>query len=210
MERREIVQIIVASIAFLGSIIAAFILDPTPLEGPIDIMAAIAALVLAAAIATALASWLTQISWMWWITIFSALAAAVGLVYWIFVFPELTIKVTFPSPNARVEIEETILGESSSIPSESAIWVFVYSYPDGKLYPHEREAQADANGQWSARNVDIGALQDQGEKFDIIAVLANENGQTAIKGYIDRTESAGLEQLPEGVKEYDRVTVVRE
>ncbi len=185
-----------------------------------DIAEIIAATIgaLGAIIAAVLAAWLRRIPaenrkrrkrLRNWAIVISVLAIA-GIGYWVWSLSQTRIMITYPSNGARVELTETISGRSSNIrPTQEAIWVVIYSYPDNKLYPNESKARIDADGKWTSLNTEIGALEDQGQKFDVIAFLVNEDGQKELEEYFSFTGRSGLAQLPGGTTEYNRITVTR-
>lgn len=133
-----------------------------------------------------------------------------GLGY--FVWSQLhtpSIKIEYPVEGGKVVKIENVKGSYRNILSNHLIWVIVYSYPDKVYYPHSSHANVDNKGGWSNNSTIIGSSIDSGMQFDIIVLLVDENSQQELNKYLNNTERHGLEELPTGVKLYDKVTVKR-
>jgi len=120
------------------------------------------------------------------------------------------VGITYPYNNATVEIKEMVEGTSQNIPEGQVIWIIVYPYLVDRYYPYNEPADIQANGEWASL-VGIGIKEDAGKKFkfDIIAVLANEEAQDEFNIYFTQAIWGGIEKLPKGALIYDRVTVTR-
>ncbi len=119
------------------------------------------------------------------------------------------IEIADPSSASRVDPIEIVSGTSRSIPAGNEIVVVVYSHADGHYYPNDQAALIDATGAWESPNTIVGAREDGGQLFDIIAALVNVDGRRALAVYYPIPERAGLETLPDGVTVFDRVEVLR-
>lgn len=122
------------------------------------------------------------------------------------------VKITEPTAGSPIELREVVKGTSRKIPAGQIIWVVIYSQAVGRYYPQNDPADVQANGAWASLCY-LGVDQDAGKKFDIIVVLANKEAQDAFKAYLtkarDQKTWPGLEKIPDPGVIYDRVTVVR-
>lgn len=122
----------------------------------------------------------------------------------------IEITITYPQAEQKVDLRETVTGEWKNISEQQIwIWVVVYSQSDKLFYPHKVSAEIDFTGKWTSLDTDIGDAADQGKKFDIKAVLADEIAQDAFNRYANTPESSGLIRLPTGAKVYRSITVNR-
>lgn len=89
------------------------------------------------------------------------------------------------------------------------LWIFVYPHDDG-YHPQDLDVSIEANGDWST-SAGIGGKS--GQKFDLLAVIADENTTKAINRYFEVSNETrywpGLNgsQIPPGAI-VDRRTVV--
>jgi hypothetical protein len=148
-----------------------------------------------------------------WICIVVAVMNS-GLLGWRWLRPGPTtdVTITYPINQARVDQTETVRGTSQGLSAEQVIWVVVFVQEVGRYYPQNRPADMEAGDNWSSI-VYIGIPADTGKRFDILAVVANEEAQDAFTVYLadarDRSDWPGLESLPAGAVIYDRITVTR-
>jgi hypothetical protein len=126
--------------------------------------------------------------------------------------PKAIVKITRPTEAGLVDQTEMIRGTSKGIPAGNQIWVVVFVQKVGRYYPQNQAADIQANGNWYSIAY-IGIPADVGLKMDIIAVLADQQGQAAFAQYLqqarEKTDYAGLEKLPTGITVYDRISVIR-
>jgi hypothetical protein len=126
--------------------------------------------------------------------------------------PKPTVKITQPVEGATVDQTQMVRGTSQAVPEGHAIWVVLYVQKVGRYYPQNQAADVQPNGGWSSMTY-IGVPSDVGLKFDLIAVLVDKEGQDAFARYLvnakNKSDYAGLEQLPNGATVYDRVSVTR-
>lgn len=126
--------------------------------------------------------------------------------------PKPALKITEPIEGALVDPIQMVRGSSRGVPAGQAIWVFVFVQKVNRYYPQNQPADLQANGGWSSMT-SIGIASDLGLKFDLIAVLADDEGRSAINNYLtnakNRNDYPGVEQLPTGVTVYDRISVTR-
>jgi hypothetical protein len=116
-----------------------------------------------------------------------------------------SLTITHPSNYDYVDLQEIVTGTSQNIDTGQVIWVLIYPHAAGRYYPQDEPADVQANGDWSTL-VYFGTAADVGLKFDVIAVLANEEAQTAFNKYleecIENQSWPGLEELPIGAVQY--------
>src|SRR2546423_355972 len=115
--------------------------------------------------------------------------------------PKPMVKITEPAEGGLVESTQMVRGTSRAVPAGQAIWVAVFVQKVGRYYPQNQAADVQPNGGWSSLTY-IGIASDVGLKFDLIAVLADREGQAAFNKYLtnarNKSNYAGLEQLPTG------------
>jgi hypothetical protein len=153
--------------------------------------------------------------WWWgmWLSIGVGLINA-ALLGWRWLPPLFSgeVVITYPADQARVDQVEIVRGTAQRLPPGQVVWVVVFVPEVGRYYPQDRPADLQADNEWSS-TAHIGIPSDTGRRFDVLAVLANAEVQTAFNAYLaeaeERGEWAGLEALPAGVVIYDRVTVIR-
>ncbi len=123
-------------------------------------------------------------------------------------YPKIEINYTSNTAN----IEETITGTAENVPERYELWILIYPYAASKYYPQPGGVSIQ-NGVWSTP-VYIGTRDNVGEKFDIIAVLADRNARAEFTSYIINGEKnndwPGMDKIPDGAEAYDIITVVRE
>lgn len=112
------------------------------------------------------------------------------------------LAITYPSNYAKVDDQENIRGTSCRLPTGQEPWIIVYSSADNLYYPYR--FKIDANEGWESLSTKIGSSRDAGKQFEIIAALADaQSGRSLFDG------AAGMLFLPDGVKVYQRINVVR-
>jgi hypothetical protein len=142
------------------------------------------------------------------------LAGNLGLFGWRTLKPASgpEVRITYPIDGTRVTQKEMVKGTSRGVPSTDVIWVLVFVHEVGRYYPQNAVADVQADGCWSSITY-FGQAGDASLKFDVLAVLADQDGQDRFGAYLsrarDRTDYPGLARLPDGVKIYDRITVTR-
>lgn len=128
--------------------------------------------------------------------------------------PPPTINIVFPLNGSSASQYVTAQGTAQNIPSRQVIWAIVYVRNISLYYPMPAAVIVEPNGSWQTP-VTIGGPNDTGLQFDIIMVVANQTGQASLAAYNEDAEKnhpgnyPGIPQLPEGVIEYSRVTVIR-
>lgn len=126
--------------------------------------------------------------------------------------PTLLLEITDPSHFSYVELKQIVRGTSQNIPKEQKISVIIYCHEIGCYYPQLDPIHVHENGEWSTFTC-IGLEEDADKRFDIIVALADKKAQDALDEYAKKCEETksypGIKELPEGVVEYDRVSVIR-
>ena len=122
------------------------------------------------------------------------------------------VGITYPLNQTSCQITETVQGTSNKLPLDTRIWIIIKPQENDLYYPQNKPAETDVNGNWSSV-VSIGLQGDVGEKFEIIAVLADESAQNSFSAYIangrENNSFEGMQQLPDGVQIYDQILVTR-
>jgi PGF-pre-PGF domain-containing protein len=124
------------------------------------------------------------------------------------IIPE--IKITYPSNESFVDIQETATGIATNVPEGQKLWILVYPLAANKFYP-QHESVSIISGEWS-KTIGIGMKDNFGEKFEIIALLANQTAHEKLANYINTgnsTDWPGISNTPDGAKIYDYVNVTR-
>lgn len=143
----------------------------------------------------------------------SILVAVISLGYLLFVIPrQPEVRITTPVLGATVGHTETVSGTSKNLPAKQVIWVAVYVRR--RFYPQNSPATMYENGRWSSEmQIGRSASTDIGKRFDIVAVVADAKAKKQFEKYLEDgttwSDWQGLEVLPEGAHEYDRISVTR-
>lgn len=140
--------------------------------------------------------------------------AAISIIIFGTQFLPPSVAIIYPSDHADAEQIEIVSGTSQRLPAGELIWVVVFIHEAGRYYPQNEPAIIEAKNNWSSRvSLGVPGEIDKNKKFDILAVGANPEAQSAFKVYLtgarDRSDSPGLGSLPTGATIYDRVTVTR-
>lgn len=121
------------------------------------------------------------------------------------------IEIIQPTEN-KVDWKVDVGGTADHTLGGNELWVLVYS-DDKKQYYPVTKAEIK-NSEWTINQVPIGSKNDEGKEFDIIAVLADKNAQNILDDHLNETGediySKGMYRIPDGVKEYDRITLKRD
>jgi len=117
-------------------------------------------------------------------------------------------------PARETNWQENIGGIAKNIPDGYQLWILVYSQEKNQYYPYSNVVPQ--NDQWVIKSLTIGFKDDYHKNFDIIAVLADKKAQSIFNDYLNTAKeneeniySQGLYLIPEGAKEYDRITLSR-
>jgi hypothetical protein len=151
-------------------------------------------------------------------TVLGVIIACIGLVYVVYdhLYPELPetatdVKITYPSNFATVNMNDTLSGIAKNIPEGNELYILVYPHGVKKYYPQNSKMHI-TDDMWSVP-IWFGLKNDVGEQFDIIAVTADKDAQAAYTSYMKTCDKAnnwpGLDYIPSGSKEYDKITVIR-
>lgn len=125
-----------------------------------------------------------------------------------------SINITYPLNGSNVDPQITVEGTSNYIPTDQVIWIVVYVPKVSLYYPMTTPVNMQQDGSWSSFTT-LGGPEDTGDRFDIIAIGANQMAQNEINIYISNATSSpdgiypGIASLPVGTKEYSRVIVTR-
>lgn len=117
-------------------------------------------------------------------------------------------------PVEETNWQENIGGIAKNIPDGYELWILVYSQEKEQYYPYTKVVPED--DQWVIKPLIIGFKSDYHKRFDIIAVLADIEAQKIFNNYLDEAAeneeniySQGRYLIPDGAKEYDRITLTR-
>jgi len=124
--------------------------------------------------------------------------------------------VNITSPLKTVKLTDTITGTAKYIPEGQEIWIVIYPQNANKYYPQNKvdiQSESDVLQNWVLQ-AQFGLENNVSEKFDIIAVLADQNAQNEFADYRDNSSDVqkldGIQTLPNTTQEMARVTVARE
>lgn len=116
-------------------------------------------------------------------------------------------------PVTRTNWLENIGGTAKNIPDGYELWILVYSQEKQQYYPYTKVVPK--YDEWVIP-VTIGFKDDEDKEFDIVAVLADKKAQDRFNDYLVTVEeneaniySQGIYLIPDGAKEYSRVTLTR-
>lgn len=128
--------------------------------------------------------------------------------------PTPTVKITTPANGTTVSKTATVQGTAQNIPTSQTVWLILYP-PNVKLYyPTASAVTVSQSGTWQT-TLTIGGANDTGQPFDIITYIVDQTGKDALVAYNQDIEKnhpgdyPGMAQLPSGLTEGNRVTVIR-
>lgn len=117
------------------------------------------------------------------------------------------VKINLPH---KAYIEEDIIGTATNIPDGYKLWILVYPNTAQKYYPQHDSIKIQ-DGKWSIK-IRLGNENNTGEKFDIVAIIADEKANNELESYMDSCANGycpGLYDLPEGTSIKDSIEVTR-
>lgn len=126
------------------------------------------------------------------------------------------VKITDPSDGSTVGQNIYVSGTSKEIPSGQNLSVMVYPLNVNLYYPQSAPIYIEPNGNWTTP-VGVGSDGDRpGSRFKIFVILADENAQKEINGYLSDCAICngpvccpGM-QLPDGANVSANITVIRQ
>jgi hypothetical protein len=138
--------------------------------------------------------------------------------------PTSSVTITYPQNSSKVGSNVTVNGNSQNVSAHQVIWIIVFVPKVGvgyQYYPMSEAAKMQDNGEWSSFTT-LGGDKDIGDRFDIIAVIADQTAQEAIRDYISSLTAynngsksnvpgflPGIATLPAGTVEYNWITITR-
>jgi hypothetical protein len=130
------------------------------------------------------------------------------------VTPKIKPDIKIIHPVEETNWQENIGGNAKNIPDGYELWILVYSREKEQYYPYTKVIPK--YDEWVIKPLVIGFKDDCYKDFDIIAVLADTQAQKIFNDYLNSTEeneeniySQGIYHIPEGAKEYSRITLTR-
>ena len=127
--------------------------------------------------------------------------------------PQSSVNITYPLNGSTVSKLVTAQGTARNI-SLGSLWAIVLVRNISMYYPMPAAVVVQPDGSWQTP-VTVGGPSDTGLQFDIIMVVADQAGQSALVAYNQDAEKnhpgdyPGIPQIPAGAVEYCRVTVFR-
>jgi hypothetical protein len=113
---------------------------------------------------------------------------------------------------AEVPKATPMRGTATNLARDQMIWVFTVNPRDPHMNPQPQAAVVQPDGGWSSTAF-VGSDGDAGKQFQIFVVVADPGAVNAIKTYLSNANQTGhypgLAALPDGAREYDRISVVR-
>lgn len=132
--------------------------------------------------------------------------------YFLFSVSNPDIKITSPLNGTQVDIVTDIEGTGKNIPNDKFLWIIVSPHKTNDYHPAV-EVTRQSGDYYFEVSVTIGTTRTVGDKYDILTVLADNKSHEEFKTYLDTADKnqiwPGMKHLPDGVKVYDRVTVIR-
>ncbi|MGZ4846281.1 MAG: hypothetical protein ACXV3D_00445 [Halobacteriota archaeon] len=124
----------------------------------------------------------------------------------------VSFKLISPSNNAQVGYAESVAGTAA--PKEGqTVWVIVFNYKVARFYPQNGPVSPTSDGNWTSVAYFGTPTEGKGEKFDVVAVLADQNANSTLANYQTQSQQTnsypGLTQLPSGIITQQKVTVTR-
>jgi hypothetical protein len=121
------------------------------------------------------------------------------------------VKITAPQDGQQVHSRKIqVEGTARNLKGGQEIWIVRMTEGNPLFYPQVRHISMQPDGRWVYSTVYLGREQDVHSKHIIIVVLADRKAADGFRRYfIQCPPKCGIEQLPEGVVEYDQVRVMR-
>ena len=123
----------------------------------------------------------------------------------------VSLSITSPANNTQVGYNPSVAGKAGQISKGQKLWVVVYVYKTNRYYPQSGCLTPQSNSDWSCKAYLGTQSVSKGQKFDLIAVLADQNANSAFAQYQAYSQqansNAGLTQLPSGIVAQNQVTV---
>ena len=128
--------------------------------------------------------------------------------------PFAPTKVTITSPVDGITVPQLVMvqGTACHIPQNRELWLLVVPEGVTSYYPQSGPVVISNDGNWSgSAYVGLDDPVDIGRGFILIAALADQQGNAAIRAYFAQSgpEFRGLEPLPQGVQLMNQVRVIR-
>lgn len=127
-------------------------------------------------------------------------------------FAASSVSIAFPTAGSQVPRVVMVQGRACHIHEGQALWLLVVPAGVGAYYPQNGPITVGDGGTWSGSAfVGLDGSVDVGREFVVVAALAGEQGEAAIRRYFSQSgpEYRGLEPLPQGVRLMAQVAVVR-
>ena len=122
------------------------------------------------------------------------------------------ISMTYPVSNDTIEQTVRVEGLFKNIPKNEKIWIFIKPLEINRYYPQNAFAEIDAKGNWSSV-VYLGQENDNGEKFEIITTLVDDQAIRQINAYLkeamNKQDWAGMKNITDNSIVYERRLVIR-
>jgi|GEM_PF-2703934 len=122
-----------------------------------------------------------------------------------------SLSITSPANNTQVGYNPTVTGKVGQIAKGQKLWVVVYAHQTNRYYPQSGCLTPQSNANWSCKAYLGTQSTSKGQKFDILAVLADQDANSAFVQYQSYSQQAktntGLTQLPSGIVAQNQVTV---
>lgn len=122
------------------------------------------------------------------------------------------VRIATPQDGQIVPVEIIATGTAQNLAQGQELWIVVEPRKNSLFYPQAGPVIV-ASGLWTSSEIFIGRNQDAGQRFDILAVLADQQAQREFSAYLSegqRTGSyRGLGNLPPGTAVAASVAVTR-
>jgi hypothetical protein len=132
----------------------------------------------------------------------------------VFVPPKPSLAITDP-PGGAVGVQVMVRGTYANLPDNATMWLLVYSHTSNRYYPQSNLVTRFETGGWQSQIL-VGreGTQDAGQRFDIVAALADQDAHHQLLQYLEQAakngDYSGLVDLPDRLQLYDQVTVTRQ
>ena len=125
---------------------------------------------------------------------------------------EAAVNIVSHSPGDPVQWEELVRGTSKHVPDDHFIWVLVVPHGEDVYFPQAPPFVLSVDGNWSTEAL-IGELSEDDGAYELLAVLADDDANNVLISHAAEPELGvinALDNLPDGVTVYDRISVVRQ
>ncbi|MBN2302851.1 MAG: hypothetical protein JXQ72_00140 [Anaerolineae bacterium] len=140
------------------------------------------------------------------------LILAVGVLVMNVAEDETKINIVSHQPGDTVAQVELVRGTSKNLDADESVWLVVCPRDTHEYYPQAQVYRIEPGGEWSTYAL-IGTADESERAYDLLAVLAGPDANAVFAAHQSDANTGmladPLDDLPDGARVYDRISVVR-